>query len=192
MPFHIEELFYIIMNNLYQEDFITILPCIIKYNTISKIHNEWIKNVEWYKNSNKIITAYKWLKVQKLRKSVSKRYDDLDRIISSWYNNKISIDNIHDAVLLYNNLKESKIIGNYPNYNICYKYIHPDEIIVNDDGYESAYKNYPILYTICHYIYDDCEEILINTKYSLRKINAKDDQLYKDKPYLFRNKYLKR
>lgn len=60
MVLHIKELFLEIINHYYYHwnndnvnyNFYQFIPIIIQFNTISKIHYEWIKDCIYFKSSN--------------------------------------------------------------------------------------------------------------------------------------------
>lgn len=197
MPLQIKELFLEIIKYYYKNntsditsninEFNTLyqyIPMIIQFNRISKIHYEWCKNI----TTNNIITEIKysliWLNVQKLRKTINFNHD-VHCYIQDWVGISSSQTSLGLAVLLYNKLNSRKIIGNYPYYNIWYKFIYPDPVPIKSysDEYASDYKNFPKIKEIMYY-----NNELYNCK-THNKLNKKELQLLKDKPYMFKFKY---
>lgn len=168
--FDIEDLFIQIINSYISSE-ISDIPKIIHLNKISKIHYKWMKKTAWYKHVEGIIISYKWLKVQKIRKTLNFCHD-LKLIIGSWSEYPITNDNIDNAVILYNALNSNQLKGCYPYYNICYKFIYPDDTAINNNCYKD-YKYYPYINTIYNI---DCN-LMIQTVNDYRKIRKKDLEL---------------
>ena len=183
MPFHIKELFLEIVK--YCND----IPTIINFNKISKIHYEWINNKKFIEIKYALI----WLNSQRLLKNPSIYVIDKG-YIENWADfasngqlSYISKMNFLDAILLYNQLNSHKIIGDYPFYNIAYKFIYPNaehvlEYGVPNPKYKHDYKNFPEPIKIVYNLYKKRILYYISTK----KINKKDLQLLQNKPYMFK------
>lgn len=122
-----------------------ILLILIQYNTISKIHFNWIKNINKYSLVDEIQKAMLWLNVQKLRKTINKNAPNIKELIEDWSMSSISRDAIYYSILLYNSLNIDQIKSDKSNYNICYKYIYPSILPQGHPSYEQYYKNYPII-----------------------------------------------
>lgn len=196
MVLHIKELFLEILNNYHYDwndnrvnfNFYQYIPTIVNFNQISKVHYEWCKECYCF-NSGMMVeikNSLIWLNVQILRKTINNKFS-LDRhYIKDWTNDHVCKQAVEYAVLLYNNLNQQKIIGNYPKYNICAPYIYPNSEYVLQLGsprkmYKNVYKNFPEPKEI---IYCKLRKKIL---YTTGKCLTKDDlELLQYKPYFFK------
>ena len=195
MPFHIKELFLEIVKhyNFNDPNLCQHIPSIIRYNLISKVHYEWIKETVrdghgTNKHSTKlqIKNALIWLNAQQLRKTINKNQMVSKTKIEYWADDYLTISSVEQAVLLYNHLNDYKIIGEYPYYNIKYKFTFPIEGKISRhevfNGMKDEYKDFPVSTKIVYV--KDIDKIL-NADTCL-KLSLKQLQLLKDNPYLFK------
>ena len=196
MPFNIQELFINIIKNYNfnsHKDFDHIckyIPYIVQFNRISKIHYQWMKNITYY---DEIKYSLIWLNAQTLRKTI--HTIGLDKgYIEAWAafasNDQVSYipkEYVHYSVLLYNYLNIDQIIGNYPRYNINYKFSFPDAENVLKYGipntkYSPEYKNFPKPTNI---IYHKRMNKILYYK-SIKNLSHNDMILLQYRSYLFR------
>lgn len=186
MPIHIKEMFLEIVQ-YYKRNFdFKYIQYITNLNRISKIHYEWLNDF----NISEIIEIKKslvWLNCQKLLKKININGHFSNEIIAYWACCDISQKSVEYAILLYNRANITKIIGDYPNYNLVWRYNYPDKFDtqyrtfgIETNKFIFEYKHFPL---VTH---------LIKTKYGYeilkrdwRKINKKELQLFHEKPYLF-------
>lgn len=152
MPFNIKDIFLEIIQYYYNRNYINndyqneqlyrnynniykYTPTIIQFNLISKLHYEWVKNIPELNIINEIKKSLIWLNSQNLRKTIRKNNLFSKSIIENWACMYISRTSVEISVLLYNDLNHKKLIGNYPYYNICYKFIYPDKFDTQKEAY---------------------------------------------------------
>ncbi len=188
MPFHIKELFLEIIKhyNFNDPNLCQHIPSIIRYNLISKVHYEWIKETNKHSTKIQIKNALIWLNAQQLRKTINKNQMVSKTKIEYWADDYLTISSVEQAVLLYNQLNDYKIIGQYPYYNIKYKFTFPIEGKTSRHevffGTKEDYKDFPVSTKI---IYIKAVDKILNNDTG-QKLSLKQLLLMKQKPYLFK------
>lgn len=101
MPFNIKDIFLEIIQYYYNRNYINndyqneqlymnfnniykYTPTIIQFNSISKLHYEWMKNIPELNIIYEIKKSLIWLNSQKLRKTISKNNGFSKLIIENW------------------------------------------------------------------------------------------------------------